>query len=115
MAISNAVTIALGGVSEPTLYASVLPFKVNMVALFLGGVAGGIIGGIFSCKAWTIGTGNVLFAAVFAGGDGASVVPGTIACVVSLVVGFTISFVGGKLIKENEEEEAEEEELAAEA
>lgn len=115
MAISNAVTIALGGVSEPTLYASVLPFKVNMVALFLGGFAGGVIGGLFSCKAWTIGTGNVLFAAVFAGGDGASVVPGTIACVVSLVVGFTISFVGGKLIKENEEEEAEEEELAAEA
>ena len=37
MAVSNAVTIVLGGVSEPTLYASVLPYKVNMVALFLGG------------------------------------------------------------------------------
>lgn len=114
MAVSNAVTIVLGGVSEPTLYASVLPYKVNMAALFLGGFCGGVIGGIFACRAWVIGTGNILFAAVFAGGDGTTFIPGVIACAVSLIVGFTVSFVGTKFVKENKEEQAQEAELAEE-
>lgn len=115
MAVSNAVTIVLGGVSEPTLYASVLPYKVNMVALFLGGFAGGIIGGIFGCRAWVIGTGNILFAAVFAGGDGTTFIPGVIACAVALVIGFTVSFVGTKFVKESKEDQKEEAEPELEA
>lgn len=101
VAISNAVTLGVGGVSEPTIYTSILPYKVNMAALFIGGFVGGVIGGAFGCKAWTFGTGNILFAAVFAGGDGASLVPGVIACAVSLLVGFAISFIGSKVVKED--------------
>ena len=108
LAVTNAVTIALGGVSEPTLYASVLPYKVNMAALVIGGFVGGLIGGIFGCKAWVIGTGNILFAAVFAGGDASTVVPGVLACAVALVVSFTISFVGYKFVKDDAAEDEEE-------
>lgn len=97
IAVSNAVTLGVGGVSEPTIYASVLSNKINMAALFVGGFCGGFIGGMFSCKAWVYGTGNVLFATVFAGGDGASLVPGVIACVVAFVVGFGISFIGNRI------------------
>lgn len=99
-AVSNAVTLGVGGVSEPTIYTSLLPNKVNWAALFIGGFVGGVIGGLFGCKAWVLGTGNVLFAAVFAGGDGSALIPGIIAAVVSFGISFAISFVGTKALSD---------------
>lgn len=97
MAVSNAVTLGVGGVSEPTIYTSLLPNKLNWIALFSGGFVGGVIGGIFSCKAWVLGTGNVLFATVFAGGDGSSLVPGILASAVAFGLAFAISVLGNRI------------------
>lgn len=114
IAVSNAITLGVGGVSEPTIYASVMPSKVNMAALFSGGFVGGLIGGFFGCKAWTFGTGNVLFAAVFAGGDGSSLVPGIIGSVVAFCVGFAVSYVGGGKAHEEAKEAQQERVLESE-
>lgn len=97
MAVSNAVTLGVGGVSEPTIYTSLLPNKLNWVALFSGGFVGGVIGGLFSCKAWVLGTGNALFATVFAGGDGTSLMPGIIASAVAFGLSFAISLIGSRI------------------
>lgn len=108
IAISNAVTLGVGGVSEPTIFSSIMSNKVNMGALFIGGFIGGVIGGFFGCKAFTYGTGNVLFATVFAGGDGSSLVPGVVGSVVAFCVGFAVSLIGNKLSKQSSSEVASE-------
>lgn len=97
-AVSNAITLGLGGVSELTIFTSILPSKANMMALFAGGFVGGIIGGLFGCKAYTFGTGNALFCTVFAGGDGTGFIPGVVACVIAFLLSFAISFISNKVL-----------------
>jgi PTS system beta-glucosides-specific IIC component len=66
-----------------------------MIWLFTGGFVGGIIASILNVKAYTIGTGNILFFTVCAGGDGSSLVPGIIACVAAFLVSFILSMLFG--------------------
>ncbi len=95
MNTSNALTLILGGVSEPTIFGCIFRFKKAMIWLFTGGFIGGIIASILQAKAYTIGTGNILFFTVCAGGDGSSLVPGIIACAAAFSVSFILSLLFG--------------------
>ena len=95
VAVSNAVTLAVGGISEPTIFTTIWRFKKAMISLFTGGFIGGALATILGAKAYTIGTGNILFFTVCAGGDGTSFVPGIIASVVAFAVSFILSLVLG--------------------
>lgn len=101
VAVSNAVTLMVGGISEPTIFTTVWRFKKAMASLFLGGFAGGAIASILGATAYTIGTGNILFVTVCAGGDGTALVPGIIASVVAFGVSFVFSLVFGFENKSN--------------
>lgn len=101
VAVSNAVTLMVGGISEPTIFTTVWRFKKAMASLFLGGFAGGAIASILGATAYTIGTGNILFVTVCAGGDGTSLAPGIIASVVAFGVSFVFSLVFGFENKSN--------------
>jgi PTS system beta-glucosides-specific IIC component len=66
-----------------------------MAWLFAGGFIGGVIASALHVKAYTIGTGNILFFTVCAGGDGSSFVPGVIACVVAFSISLILGLVFG--------------------
>lgn len=95
MSVSNAITLMLGGISEPTIFGCIFRYKKAMTWLFLGGFAGGVVASILGAKAYAIGTGNVLFFTVFAGGDGSSLIPGIIASVTAFLVSFILSLIFG--------------------
>ncbi|MDY5167574.1 PTS transporter subunit EIIC [Dielma fastidiosa] len=95
MAGSNAITIALGGVSEPTIYGCIFRFKRAMIYLFTGGCVGGILASLLHVKAYTLGAGNILFFTIFAGGDGKSLIPGIICCIVAFAISFGLGLVFG--------------------
>lgn len=95
MAGSNAITLALGGISEPTIYGCVFRFKKAMFYLFAGGCVGGILASILQVKAYAIGAGNILFFTIFAGGDGKSLVPGIICCVIAFAISFGLGMLLG--------------------
>lgn len=95
MATSSAITLMLGGVSEPVLYGSVFRFKRAMAYLFVGGFVGGVLVAMFNVKAYTVGAGNLLFFTVFAGGDGSGFLPGLISCIIAFAISFTLGLVFG--------------------
>lgn len=95
VAVSNAVTLVVGGISEPTIFTSIWRYKKAMASLFVGGFAGAAIASLFHTKAYTIGTGNVLFFTVCAGGDGKSLVPAIICSVIAFGISFTMSMILG--------------------
>lgn len=95
MAGSNAITLALGGISEPTIYGCVFRFKKAMIYLFAGGCVGGILASILQVKAYAIGAGNILFFTVFAGGDGNSLIPGIICCAIAFAISFGLGILLG--------------------
>jgi len=95
VSVSNAITLIIGGISEPTIFGCIWKYKKAMAYLFLGGFVGGAIAAILKVKAYTIGTGNILFFTVCAGGDGSSFIPAIIASTVAFLVSFVLGIVFG--------------------
>lgn len=95
VAISNAIALAVGGISEPTIFSTIWRYRKAMLSLFVGGFAGGALASLLGAKAYTIGAGNILFATVCAGGDGKALLPGIIASLVAFAISFAISFTLG--------------------
>lgn len=93
-AISSFVTLAVGGVSEPTIFGTLFRYKKSMAAYIAGGFVGGVLSGIFGLKAYTFGAGNALFFTVCAA-EGVSLVPAIIACLAAFAVSFVLSLVLG--------------------
>ena len=93
-AASAFVTLAVGGVSEPTIFVTLFRYKKSMIAYMAGGFVGGLLSGIFGLKAFTIGTGNALFFTVCAA-EGVSLFPAIISCVAALAVSFGLALVLG--------------------
>lgn len=93
-AASAFVTLAVGGVSEPTIFGTLFRYKKSMVAYIAGGFVGGLLSGIFGLKAYTFGTGNALFFTVCAS-EGVSLIPAIIACVAAFAVSFVLALILG--------------------
>ena len=91
IAAANLVTLALGGISEPVIFTTLLRYRQAMAAQLLGGFAGGTLCGLLGAECYFLGANNVLCVL----GYGADVVKGTIACAVGFAVAFGTAFVLG--------------------
>lgn len=93
---ANALTLIVGGISEPTLFGVLLRNKRAMICQIVGGFAGGLVGGIFGVAVYTLGASNFMTVLQYAGGPGTNfthaVIASVIAFVVALAVGLVIGF-----------------------
>lgn len=103
MASANAITLIVGGISEPTLFGILLRNKRAMVCQIAGGFIGGLIGGIMGVAVYTLGASNFLTVLQYAGGPGANFINACIACaaafIAALAVGIMIGFGDGDGLK----------------
>lgn len=90
-AIANAVSLSMGGVSEPTIFGTLLRYKQAMAAQIIGGFAGGFVAAMLGTKFYFAATANILAFLGFS----TSMVTGLIGCAVSAVVSFGLSMVLG--------------------
>lgn len=95
LASANAITLLVGGISEPTLFAVLLRNKYAMACEIIGGGIGGLIGGFLGVKVYVFATANFLNVLAYTGPDN-NLLYACIACgvafVVSLVTGLIIGF-----------------------
>lgn len=93
---ANALTLIVGGISDPTLFGVLLRNKRAMICQIVGGFAGGLVGGIFGVAVYTLGASNFMTVLQYAGGPGTNfthaVIASVIAFVVALAVGLVIGF-----------------------
>lgn len=94
-ALSSFITIALGGISEPTLFGVALKYKKAIAYMALGGFAGGFYAGLMGVVVYYLGPGNLTCMLDFAGEMSSSFVHGTIASVIAFVVTFGLSMILG--------------------
>lgn len=101
MAGANAVTLLVGGISEPTLFGELLVNKKAMISQIVGGFIGGLVGGMMGVAVYTMGASNFLTVLQYAGGPASNFTSACIACALafvgSLVTGIVLGFGEGKV------------------
>ncbi len=101
MAGANAVTLLVGGISEPTLFGELLVNKKAMISQIVGGFIGGLVGGMMGVAVYTLGASNILTVLQYAGGPASNFTSACIACsiafVCSLATGIILGFGEGKV------------------
>lgn len=95
LAATNAITLLVGGISEPTLFSVLLKNKRAMVSYTIGGLIGGLIIGLSHAAIYTMGASNLLCVLSYAGGPGNSFIMGVIGCVVAFVVSMIVGLITG--------------------
>ena len=96
LAATNAVTLIIGGISEPTLFSLLLRNKKAMVSYTIGGLVGGLIVGLTHAAIYTVGgASNILCLLTYAGGPKSSFVWGCIAGAISFAVSFAVGLIIG--------------------
>ncbi|MGM9912739.1 PTS transporter subunit EIIC [Floccifex sp.] len=104
---ANAVTLCVGGISEPTIFAVLLRNKKAMIVEIIGGFVGGLVIGLFGGAIFIPGgVSNFLCVMSYVGGSTAQTIAGVGGCllafVTALVVGLIIGFDdGGKTSLKN--------------
>lgn len=91
MASANAVTLLVGGISEPTIFSMLLRHKTAMLIQIIAGFVGGVINGIFHVSIYFFGATNILTGLAF----GKDLVLGMIGCSVSFIVALVLGIVIG--------------------
>lgn len=84
LAFGYFVSGILGGVTEPALYGVGFKYKRPFIALFLGGLLGGLYAGITNATVYVMGATNFLGLTGFIAGGTANMVNGTIASLISM-------------------------------
>jgi len=102
-AVSNFVTLAAGGISEPAIFGMLLKYKKTLLYLFAGGMAAGIYAGIMGVRTYLFGSANVLAALSFAGEYAPSLTHGIIAAAIGFAVSFILAWIFGIYGKEDKE------------
>ncbi|MGM9959750.1 MAG: PTS transporter subunit EIIC [Allobaculum sp.] len=96
MAGANAITLIVGGISEPTLFTELLVNKKAMICEIVGGFIGGLVGGMLHIAVYTMGAANFLTILQYAGGSSANFINACIACALAfagaLITGLVIGF-----------------------
>ncbi|MGN1277692.1 MAG: PTS transporter subunit EIIC [Floccifex sp.] len=95
LAGANAITLIVGGISEPTLFGILLRNKKAMLTQIIGGFIGGLVGGILGVAVYTVGASNFLTVLQYAGGPGQNFINACIACAVAFVVALAVGIVLG--------------------
>lgn len=85
-ASSSLLTLAAGGISEPTLFGIILRYKKVIPYMMAGGFAGGLYAGIMKVAVYFVGSGNLLVCLGFAGENAQSLPHGVAACVIAFIV-----------------------------
>ncbi len=91
MASANAVTLLVGGISEPTIFSMLLRYKTAMIIQIIAGFVGGVINGIFHVSIYFFGATNILTGLAF----GKDLVLGMIGCSISFIVALVLGVVIG--------------------
>ncbi|WP_285937098.1 glucose PTS transporter subunit IIA [Faecalibaculum rodentium] len=91
IAAANLVTLALGGISEPVIFTTLLRYKQAMIAQLLGGFAGGTLCGLLQANVHFMGASNVLCVLSY----GRDILKGSIACAAGFAVAFGVAFLLG--------------------
>ncbi|CAI3237652.1 MAG: glucose PTS transporter subunit IIA [Clostridium sp.] len=91
IASANAVTLLVGGISEPTIFSMLLRYKTAMIVQVIAGFVGGIINGIFHVSIYFFGATNILTGLAF----GKDIVLGMIGCSVSFILALVLGSVLG--------------------
>lgn len=99
---TNTVTFIVGGISEPTIFTTLLQYKQAMISYFIGGFAGGMLIAILDVKLYFSAANNCLSFL----GMGVDAVRGLICCIVSLVLSFAVAMFLGFKEKEKKKEKA---------
>ncbi len=60
IATANAVTLIVGGISEPTVFSVLLQYKKAMIVQIIAGIVGGVINGLLHVSVYFNGSSNVL-------------------------------------------------------
>ncbi len=102
-AVSNFVTLAAGGISEPAIFGMLLKYKKTLLYLFAGGMAAGVYAGIMGVRTYLFGSANVLAALSFAGEYAPSLTHGIIAAGIGFAVSFVLAWIFGIYGKEDQE------------
>lgn len=95
LAGANAITLIVGGISEPTLFAVLLRNKKAMLCQIIGGFIGGLVGGIMGVAVYTLGASNFLTVLQYAGGPAENFTKALIACAIAFVVALAVGLVIG--------------------
>lgn len=107
LAGANAITLIVGGISEPTLFGILLRNKKAMITQIIGGGIGGLVGGILGVGFYTQGAANFLTVLQFAGGPGNNFINGCIASAIAFVVALAVGLVIGFSNNENKDNVSE--------
>ncbi len=91
IASANAVTLLVGGISEPTIFSMLLRYKTAMLVQIIAGFVGGVINGILHVSIYFFGATNILTGLAF----GKDLVLGMVGCCVSFVVALVLGIVFG--------------------
>ena len=92
---SSFLTLALGGVSEPTLFGIILRFKKVIPFMMAGGLVGGFIAGLMKVAVYFVPSGNALVFLGFAGERASSLPMGIVASIAAFAVTFALTMVFG--------------------
>lgn len=95
LAATNAITLIVGGISEPTLFSVLLRNKRAMVSYTIGGLVGGLIIGLGKSAIYTLGASNFLCMLGYAGGPGANFIVGVSGCCIAFVIAMIVGIVTG--------------------
>ena len=91
IASANAVTLLVGGISEPTIFSMLLRYKKAMIVQIIAGFVGGVINGFLHVSIYFFGATNILTGLAF----GKDLTLGMIGCGVSFVISLVLGTVLG--------------------
>lgn len=102
IAVSALTTIALSGISEPTLFGVMVKSKKAILFTALGGFAAGFYVGLMNVKMYTFSPEGIPAFLAYSGGDTVNLVNGIIASALALLVPLVLGLLFGLGIEENE-------------
>lgn len=88
-ALSASIAGIVSGVSEPSVYGIMIPFKKPLIGTCVGALVGGTIAGAMGASAFSMGYSSILAIPIF----GKTAVAITVGIVVTIVVSCAVSFV----------------------
>lgn len=91
IASANAVTLLVGGISEPTIFSMLLRYKTAMIVQVIAGFVGGVINGVLHVSIYFFGATNILTGLAF----GKDLMLGMIGCSVSFIVALVLGSILG--------------------
>lgn len=98
LAGTNTITFIFGGISEPTIFTTLLRYKQAMISYFIGGFVGGMMIVLLDVKLYFSAANNFLSFLGFSEG----VFRGIICCVISAAISFIIAMILGFKEKQSE-------------